>query len=228
MKILVLNGSPKTKSDTMRLTDAFLRGMSAAGAQTVKTLRAIDLQVKPCLGCFGCWRPGAAGCVQQDDMAQVLHDFLEAELVIFSFPLYCYGMPAPLKAVMDRMIPLVRMDMVRIGDRIAHVSRYDLDKKRYLMISGCGFPAFKGNFDPAVAQFRCMFGQDAQAICVPEAPMLNVPDAAPLADPLLAKFEQAGKRFAETGLLTPETIAELETPMIPADTYMEIVNGNGK
>ena len=228
MKILVLNGSPKKKSDTMRLTEAFLRGMSAEATQDVKTLRAIDLQVKPCLGCFGCWRPGAAGCVQHDDMEQVLQDFLEAELVLFSFPLYCYGMPAPLKAIIDRMIPLLRQDMVRVGDRIAHVSRYDLDKKRYLMICGCGFPAFQGNFDPAVAQFRCMYGQDAPAICVPEAPMLNVPDAAPLAEPLLAEFEQAGKQFAETGVLTPETIAELETPMIPADAYMAIVNKTSK
>ena len=28
MKILVLNGSPKKKSDTFRLTEAFLRGMN--------------------------------------------------------------------------------------------------------------------------------------------------------------------------------------------------------
>ena len=28
MKILVLNGSPKRKSDTFRLTDAFLTGMN--------------------------------------------------------------------------------------------------------------------------------------------------------------------------------------------------------
>ena len=28
MRILVLNGSPKKKSDTFRLTDAFLKGLS--------------------------------------------------------------------------------------------------------------------------------------------------------------------------------------------------------
>ena len=31
MKILVLNGSPKKKSDTFRLTDAFLKGMNRGG-----------------------------------------------------------------------------------------------------------------------------------------------------------------------------------------------------
>ena len=35
MKIVVLNGSPKAKSDTFRLTDAFLRGMNRSGAHEV-------------------------------------------------------------------------------------------------------------------------------------------------------------------------------------------------
>ena len=30
MRILVLNGSPKKKSDTFRLTDAFLKGLNRA------------------------------------------------------------------------------------------------------------------------------------------------------------------------------------------------------
>ncbi len=40
MKILVLNGSPKKKSDTFRLTDAFLKGLNKTGehAETVAEL----------------------------------------------------------------------------------------------------------------------------------------------------------------------------------------------
>ena len=38
MKILVLNGSPKKKSDTFRLTEAFLKGLNAGGRHTVNIL----------------------------------------------------------------------------------------------------------------------------------------------------------------------------------------------
>lgn len=227
MRIFVLNGSPKEKSDTMRLTRAFLKGLQTEENQEITCLRAIDQQVGPCLGCFGCWAPGAAGCVQHDGMEGILEQILQADLVLFSFPLYCYGMPSPLKAIVDRMLPLSRMDMLEQDGRVVHRSRYDMQMKKFLMICGCGFPSFPGNFDPAVQQFRNLFGKDAQAICISEAPMLNVPAAAPLADSLLAKMEQAGRMFAEHGCLDDATIAALETPMLPREVYLDIINGGG-
>ncbi len=56
--------------------------------------------------------------------------------------------------------------------------------------------------------------------------MLNVPAAAPLAGPLLARFEEAGAEYAASLDLSPETVAGLETPMIPKEMYISIVNGN--
>ena len=56
--------------------------------------------------------------------------------------------------------------------------------------------------------------------------MLNVPLAAPLAEPLLARFKRAGEEFASSFTLSSETIAGLEAPMIPKETYINIVNGN--
>ena len=57
--------------------------------------------------------------------------------------------------------------------------------------------------------------------------MLNVPAAAPLADGLLAKMEQAGRIYAEHGCLDDATIAALEAPMLPREVYLNIVNGGG-
>ncbi len=39
-------------------------------------------------------------------------------------------------------------------------------------------------------------------------------------------FEQAGAEYAQTLSLSPETVAGLETPMIPREVYLSIVNGN--
>ena len=42
----------------------------------------------------------------------------------------------------------------------------------------------------------------------------------------LARFEEAGVEYAAGMLLSPETVAALETPMIPKEMYISIVNGN--
>ena len=45
MKILVLNGSPKEKSDTFRLTDAFLQGMNQSGEHEVHIVHVREKQI---------------------------------------------------------------------------------------------------------------------------------------------------------------------------------------
>ena len=50
---------------------------------------------------------------------------LNSDLLLFSFPLYCYGMPASLKALMDRTLPLSNMAMQKVGDRCEHVGQAD-------------------------------------------------------------------------------------------------------
>lgn len=57
MNILVINGSPKgKKSNTYRLTDAFLRGVRQAEKDAViEELTVYDMDIKPCRGRFACW-----------------------------------------------------------------------------------------------------------------------------------------------------------------------------
>ena len=54
MKILVLNGSPKKKSDTFRMTDAFLKGLNREHQHEVHIVNVIEKKIAPCRGCFGC------------------------------------------------------------------------------------------------------------------------------------------------------------------------------
>ena len=58
MNILVLNGSPKVKSDTMRLTRSFLSGITAEIPCEINVVDVIQKRVLPCLGCFSCWANG--------------------------------------------------------------------------------------------------------------------------------------------------------------------------
>ena len=225
MKILVLNGSPKEKSDTFRMTEAFLKGLNRNGEHEVNVIRVIDKDIAPCRGCFGCWERMDGHCVIEDDQNAILDIYRDADIIIWSFPLYCYGMPSHLKAFLDRTIPLVKMKMVQEENgTVRHVALADFSKIHTLVICGCGFPDWDGNFDGLKIMCRNGFG-NLDMVCVPETPMLNVPAAAPLADPKLARFEAAGEEYAAALTLSPETVAELESPMIPKEMYIRIVNG---
>ena len=48
MRILVLNGSPKKKSDTYRLTDAFLKGLNKEQNHEVDVINVIEKNIAPC------------------------------------------------------------------------------------------------------------------------------------------------------------------------------------
>ncbi len=225
MKILVLNGSPKKRSDTFRMTDSFLKGLRRGGEHEIHIVNVIEKRIAPCRGCFGCWQQMEGHCLIDDDQNGILDLYRTSDLVIWSFPLYCYGMPSHLKAVLDRTIPLVKMKMVQLSDgTVRHEALADFSRLRTVVICGCGFPDWEGNFDSLRMQCRQCFG-NLEIVCVPETPMLNVPAAAVVADPLLARFEEAGAEYARALALSPETVAALEAPMIPKDAYIRIVNG---
>ena len=226
MRILVLNGSPKRdKSDTMHITRAFLEGMREAGLQDIHIIDTIDRHIEYCTGCFSCMHNGGK-CIHDDDMKAILEEILESDLLLFSFPLYCYGMPASLKALLDRTLPLSNMAMQKVGERYEHVMQADVSRLKYLMICGCGFPNSKQNFEPAVMQFKMCFPNDHTIITVPESPMFNAPEASAVTSPRLEKIKLAGRQFAENGEIDGQLLAEIISPMIPEEQYADIVNSS--
>lgn len=225
MRILVLNGSPKREqSDTLHITQAFLEGMNEASHHDIHIIHVIDSHINYCTGCFSCMKNGGT-CIHEDDMRNILEEILSSDLLIWSFPLYCYGMPAPLKALLDRTLPLSSMEMQKAGDRYEHVGQADFSHLRYLMICGCGFPNSRHNFEPAVAQFRLCFPSNHTIITVPESPMFNAPEAAIVTEPRLSLVKQAGTQYAETGEIDQALLDEIGTPMIDEEQYAAIVNG---
>ena len=226
MKILVLNGSPKRdKSDTMHITRAFIEGMNKTDRNDVTVIHAVDKHIEYCTGCFSCMRNGGA-CIHDDDMRGILETILDSDLLIWSYPLYCYGMPAPLKALLDRILPLSSMAMQKVGDRYQHVGQADFSRLKYLMICGCGFPNSKHNFEAAVQQFKLCFPHDRTIITVPESPMFNAPEAAQVTAPRLERVREAGRQYAATGTIDEALMAEICSPMIPEEVYAQIVNGS--
>lgn len=92
MKILVFNGSPKKeRSDTMRITRAFLCGMNEAAPQEVQSINVADMHIEFCRGCFACKYNGGR-CATDDDMREILEQMLASDLLLFSFPLKSWAL----------------------------------------------------------------------------------------------------------------------------------------
>ncbi len=222
MKVLVFGGSPKGKaSDTMKLTNAFLEGLNPEICDVVDTFKE---RVNPCLGCFGCWNTTPGKCVQNDGMENVLNKMKAADVIIWSFPLYCYGVPSTLKAYIDRLLPLTSpIQATDENGNTYHPSREEHSIKT-IVISGSGFPDMKGNFDGVVFSFKRMFGEAVEFITCVESPLMNIPEAEPVVTPYLELVKRAGEEFKRTGKISDRTHAELDTPMLDPEEYRRNCN----
>ena len=220
MKILVLNGSPKKKSDTMVLTNAFLRGIKKNGSHEIFVMNISEMKISSCRGCFGCWQVKNKHCVIDDDQNRILDLYPDVDLIIWSFPLYCFGMPSHIKAVLDRTIPLNQMKMEIVDGRTRHLPMVDFSKIHTVVISGCGFPNYEHNFEGLSRQCDLCFG-NLTKIFVPETPLLNIPEAKPVTEPKVLAFENAGEEYAKNFSLSPETIENLQSLMISKEDYIK-------
>lgn len=98
MKIVVLEGSPNKNGSTHILADYFREGAEKAG-HSVEMIDVAHADIHPCTGCIHCGYEGP--CVQKDDVEDIRKKILAADMIVFSTPLYYYGMSAQLKTMID-------------------------------------------------------------------------------------------------------------------------------
>jgi multimeric flavodoxin WrbA len=101
-KLLVLASSPRPKGNSTILATEAARGAKDADAE-VKTFFLAKMKIGPCMGCDGCRKPKAAGCVQKDDMKTLYAELRAADAVLIASPVYWFTMSAQIKLFMDRL-----------------------------------------------------------------------------------------------------------------------------
>ena len=100
-KILVICASYRTYSNSEILAASFMEGAKSAGHEVKKfTLR--NKLVRPCRACDLCYHNGKP-CVIEDDMEELYTEIDWADIVVMASPLYYFGFPAQLKAIIDRL-----------------------------------------------------------------------------------------------------------------------------
>ena len=238
MNVLVINGSPKgEKSNTMNLTRAFLEGTSYDNVETVDVSK---LNINYCLGCFGCWGHTPGKCViLNDDMPQMLEKLIQADVVIWSFPLYYFKVPGPLKTFIDRQLPLALPEMDESAEHGDHPNRYDFSKQRHMLISTCGFWTHEGNYKSIVEMFNRNYGENGFGMLfagqgnlfnlpnIPEAPELLGAEMfgqlKRLVDDYMDIVRRLGKEWAE-GDVKDETSKLLARPIMSKEDYESAAN----
>ena len=226
MKILAINGSPKGKrSNTWRLTCAFLEGINIqeenGGAQTpeIETLNIGSLNLKPCLGCFSCWNKTPGECCIHDDMQGVIDKILWADVVVWSFPLYYFGLPGQLKTLIDRQLPMSLPFMCTETESGGHPSRYDMSGKRTVVISTCGFYTAQGNYDCVTNLYDRLCGKGGYtAIFCGQGELFRVKELSERTDEYLSWVKKAGQEFASGGI-SGETRGKLDRNLFPRDVF---------
>ncbi len=226
MKILAINGSPKGKrSNTWRLTCAFLEGITiqeengGAQAPEIETLNIGSLNLKPCLGCFSCWNKTPGECCIHDDMQGVIDKILWADVVVWSFPLYYFGLPGQLKTLIDRQLPMSLPFMCTETESGGHPSRYDMSGKRTVVISTCGFYTAQGNYDCVTSLYDRLCGKGGYtAIFCGQGELFRVKELSERTDEYLSWVKKAGQEFASGGI-SGETRGKLDRNLFPRDVF---------
>ncbi len=230
MKILVLNGSPRgEKSNTIKLTNAFVSGLCEVGENTVETVELNKLDIKGCRGCFACWKGGEGKCVIKDDMPGVLEKILWADMIIYSFPLYYFGIPGQMKNMIDRCLPNVLPFMAEREDGVgsgSHMARYDFSGKKYGVISTCGFYSAKGNYDAVCGMFDHICGKDRfERIFCGQGELFSIPSLSERTNEYLGYIRDAGREYAGGGISDAirDKLAEL---LYPKEVFEEMADAS--
>lgn len=125
MKITILNGNPDARYKNF---EQFLEKLSIfleKDRHSVTQLKLRNMDIKYCIGCWGCWVKTPGECLISDDSETVRRESINSDLVVFASPIFMGFTSAVLKKTMDRMIPLVHPYIEFVEKECHHRKRYN-------------------------------------------------------------------------------------------------------
>lgn len=132
MKILILNGSPRSKGIISRMLGIMAEEARQRGAE-VEEIHVSKLQVRPCTGCMAC-RSRHACVLPEDDAQRTLQKIQWAEVLIVGSPCYWGNMNGHLKVVWDRMV------YGMMGESPKGIPQALHKGKKAIIVSACSTP----------------------------------------------------------------------------------------
>jgi len=110
MKVIGIIASPRGKeSRTLQLVNGVLKGAGEEGAK-IELIDVYSLNIEYCTACGSCYATG--DCTLLDDFPDIFEAIMTADGIVIGAPNYIDSVPAPLKAVFDRMADAIHCQML--------------------------------------------------------------------------------------------------------------------
>ncbi len=129
----VLDGTRDGDEAAGAVVGALLARLGQAGWRA-EAVRLRDVEIAPCLGCFGCWTNTPGRCVIDDGAGEITRRAIGSGLLVYATPVVFGGYASPLKHALDRMICLVSPFFQVVDGEVHHRLRYP----RYPRLLGVG------------------------------------------------------------------------------------------
>lgn len=100
-KILILSGSPRKTGNSDVLCEQFKQGAQEAGHK-VKKIFINDKKIHACVACYAC--RGTGICAFKDDMAEILEEMVQSDVIVLASPVYFYSINGQMKILIDRTV----------------------------------------------------------------------------------------------------------------------------
>jgi multimeric flavodoxin WrbA len=102
VKVTAIAGSPRERGSSSLLLGAAVDAAREEGHE-VTLLAPARMRIAPCRGCGSCRAEGS--CVIDDDFGEVRRSLASCDRIVVATPVFFLGMPAQLKALVDRCQP---------------------------------------------------------------------------------------------------------------------------
>ena len=148
--VLAFATSPRRHGNSETLLDAVLDAMRGEGA-VVEKIVVPETDIKPCRGCNACAKLNR--CIQRDFMDYIHDRIIEADCIILASPIYCMGLTAQAKVLVDRSQVFCTR---KYALRLPVVPPERKGKRVGIFISTAG-QTWENVFDAAIPSVKCFF-----------------------------------------------------------------------
>jgi multimeric flavodoxin WrbA len=106
MKLLAINGSPRTACNTATVLNYVLEGAASRGAET-ELVHLYELNFKGCINCLACKVKNGESygrCAVNDDLRPILKKVEVADAIILGSPVYLGTSISEMRSFVERLI----------------------------------------------------------------------------------------------------------------------------